>query len=137
MDYQTRSISLLDRDGNLKHYGIAAHDRVPRPALVAAIRRVAHEVIPDGASGFTIAHDGASAGFGFACWWANENELHRRMFVAPLDDPAALELDDGSAMACVWELEVIDFERRAWLEDVLKAGDVGRYHERALEEMEL
>jgi hypothetical protein len=37
----------------------------------------------------------------------------------------------------VWELEVIDFERRAWLEDVLKAGDVGRYHERALEEMEL
>ena len=27
-------------------------------------------------------------------------------------------------MACVWELEVIDFERRAWLEDVLKNGDL-------------
>jgi hypothetical protein len=35
-------------------------------------------------------------------------------------------------MACVWELEVIDFERRAWLEDVLKAGDVERYLSRAL-----
>jgi hypothetical protein len=137
MDYEPRSISLLDRDGRLKHYGIALHDRVPRPALAAATRRVAGEVIPDGASGFTIAHDGATAGFVFACWWANENELHRRMFVAPLDDPAALEPADGTAMACVWELEVIDFERRAWLEDVLKAGDVRRYHERALEELEL
>jgi hypothetical protein len=36
-------------------------------------------------------------------------------------------------MACVWELEVIEFERRAWLEDVLKDGDVERYLERALE----
>jgi len=40
-------------------------------------------------------------------------------------------------MACVWELEVIDFERRAWLNDVLKGDDVGRYRERALEEIEL
>ena len=36
-------------------------------------------------------------------------------------------------MACVWELEVIDFERRAWLEDVLIDGDVDAYLERALE----
>jgi hypothetical protein len=32
---------------------------------------------------------------------------------------------------------VIDFERRAWLEDVLKGGDVGRYLERRLGELEL
>ncbi len=36
-------------------------------------------------------------------------------------------------MACVWELEVIDFERRAWLEDVLIGGDVDAYLEKALE----
>jgi hypothetical protein len=30
MAYQSRSISLLDRDGRLKHYGIALHGRVPR-----------------------------------------------------------------------------------------------------------
>jgi hypothetical protein len=40
-------------------------------------------------------------------------------------------------MACVWELEVIDFERRAWLEDVLKRGDAARYLERRLGEVEL
>jgi hypothetical protein len=36
-------------------------------------------------------------------------------------------------MSCVWELEVIDFERRAWLQDVLIGDDVDAYLERALE----
>lgn len=137
MDYQPRSISLLERDGRLKHYGIALHDRVLRPALAAATRRVAHEVVPDGAFGFTIAHDAASAGLGIVYWWANENEIHQRVFASPLDDPGALQPADGSGMACVWELEVIDFERRAWLEEVLKRGDVRRYSERALEDVAL
>ena len=135
MDYQPRSISLLERDGRLKHYGIALHDQVPRPALAAATRRVAHEVVPDGAFGFTIAHDAASAGLGIVYWWANENEIHQRVFASPLDDPGALQPADGSGMACVWELEVIDFERRAWLDEVLKRGDAGRYSERVLEEV--
>jgi hypothetical protein len=137
MDYEPRSVSLLERDGLLKHYGIAMHDRVPRPALVAATRRVAHEVVPDGVHGFTIAHDAATAGLGLVYWWANENELHQRVFAAPRDDPGELEPADGTGMACVWELEVIDFERRAWLDDVLKRGDTRRYSERALEEVEL
>jgi hypothetical protein len=137
MDYQPRSISLLERDGRLKHYGIALHDRVLRPALAAATHRVAHEVVPDGAFGFTIAHDAASAGLGIVYWWANENEIHQRVFASPLDDPGALQPADGSGMACVWELEVIDFERRAWLEEVLKRGDARRYSERALEDVAL
>jgi hypothetical protein len=137
MEYEPRSISLLARDGQLKHYGIAVHERVPRPALAEATRRVALEVVPEGASGFTIAHDAATAGLALVFWWANENELHQQTFAAPLDDPGGLERADGTGMACVWELEVIDFERRAWLEDVLKADDLRRYQERALEEVEL
>src|SRR5262245_38528992 len=120
MSHEPRTISFLGRDGDLKHYGIARHDRVPRPALVEATRRAGSEVVPDGAVGFTIAHDAATAGLGLVHWWANDNELHHRIFAAPLEDPGALEPADGTGLACVWELEVIDFERRAWLEDVLK-----------------
>jgi hypothetical protein len=40
-------------------------------------------------------------------------------------------------MACVWELEVIDFERRAYLEDVLMGEDVEAYLERALEPVDV
>lgn len=36
----------------------------------------------------------------------------------------------GQAAGCVWELEIVDFERRAWLADVLAnpdGPDVERY----------
>lgn len=39
----------------------------------------------------------------------------------------------GTGMACVWELDVIDFERRAWLRDVLEDDDVEAYLDRVLE----
>jgi hypothetical protein len=133
MDYEPRSISFLERQDRVKHYGIGH----PRPALVAATREAARATIPAGALGFTIAHEGVSAGLGIVYWWANENEIHSRAFVAPRDDPRALAPDDGTGMACVWELEVIDFERRAYLEDVLKQGDADAYLERALEPVEV
>jgi hypothetical protein len=137
MSYQPRHVSFLGREGRLKHYGIAANGDAPRPELAAATRRAAADAVPDGAYGFTIAHDAASAGLAIVYWWANENEVHSRYFVSPLDDPGALERAEGTGMACVWELEVIDFERRAWLEDVLKDGDPERYLERALEPVAL
>jgi hypothetical protein len=109
----------------------------PREELAGATRRAADEAVPTGAYGFTIAHDAATAGLAIVYWWANDNEIHKHVFAAPLADPGALEPADGTAMACVWELEVIDFERRAWLEDVLKGGDVRRYLERNLGDVEL
>ena len=137
MDYEPRTISFLARQGRVKHYGISRHDRVPRPALVEATREAAHETIPDGAIGFTIAHDAATAGLGIVYWWANENEIHFRGFASPREDPGALEPHPGTGMACVWELEVIDFERRAYLEDVLKNDDVEGYLERSLQPVEV
>jgi hypothetical protein len=137
MPYEPRTVSFLSREGRLKHYGIARHDRVPRAALVSATRDAAAQTIADGAFGFTIAHDAATAGLALVYWWANENEIHQRVFASPADDPGALEPADGTGMACVWEMEVIDFERRAWLEDVLKGGDPEAYLRRTLAEVEL
>jgi hypothetical protein len=137
MAYEPRTISYLDRDERFKHYGIALHDRVPRPALAAATRKAASEVVPDGAVGFTIAHDGATAGLALVYWWDNENEIHHRFFSSSFDDLGNLSPYDGTGFSCVWEMEVIDFERRAWLEDVLKGDDTGRYLQRTLEEVEV
>jgi hypothetical protein len=136
MPYEPRHISFVERDGSLKHYGIGI-EGAPRAELVTATRRAAEEVVPDGAVGFTIAHDAADAGLGIVYWWANDNEIYQRVFASPRHDPGALVATDATGMACVWELEVIDFERRAWLEDVLKGGDVERYLSRRLEEVEL
>jgi hypothetical protein len=127
--YEPRQIAFLGREGQTKHYGIAARGPLPSPELAEATRALAEPGVP----GFTIAHEGASAGLGLVYWWANENEVHRRFYSSPLDDPGDLTPYTGSGITCVWELEVLDFERRAWLEDVLKRGDVEAYLGRALD----
>jgi hypothetical protein len=135
MSYQPRRIAFLGRADRIKHYGIALGHGDARPALTDATRRAAARVVPFGAAGFAIAHDAATAALAIVYWWANENELHARYFAAPLDDPGALAPLVDAGMACVWELEVIDFERRAWLRDVLEDGDVAAYLDRALEDV--
>jgi hypothetical protein len=129
MAHEPRQITFLGREGRTKHYGIATHGPLPSAALAEAVRALAEPGVP----GFTIAHDAKSSALGLVYWWANDNELHARLYGAPLENPGELAAYEGEGMSCVWELEVIDFERRAWLEDVLNDGDVDAYLERALE----
>jgi hypothetical protein len=129
MPHEPRHISFLGREGRFKHYGIGTHAPEPRRALVEAVAAR----VPAGEVGFTIAHDARSAGLGLVYWWANENELHRAAYVSPLDSPGELEALVDAGLACVWEFEIIDFERRAWLHDVLVNDDLEGYLERALE----
>ena len=120
MAHEPRQITFLGREGPTKHYGI----NEPSPTLIEATRALAEPGVP----GFTIAHQGRSVGMALVYWWAEENEIHRRAYagreLAPLT---------GTGMACVWELEVIDFERRAWLQDVLIDDDLDAYLSRALD----
>jgi hypothetical protein len=129
MPHEPSHIRFLGRTDQTKHYGIATHGEAPSPALVEALRPLAEPGVP----GFTIAHDARSAGLGLVYWWANENELHARFYASPLDDRGNLSPYTGEGMSCVWELEVIDFERRAWLADVLIDDDLDAYLSRALE----
>jgi hypothetical protein len=129
MPHEPRHLSFLGREGRFKHYGIGTRAPAPRAELATALR----ERVPAGETGFTIAHDARFAGLGLVYWWADENELHRAAYVSPLDDPGALAPLSDAGLACVWELEIIDFERRAWLHDVLIGDDLDAYLERALD----
>jgi len=122
----------------LKVYGIATPGRAPRGELVEATLACAAEVLPEirpdrPGIGFVIAHDAATVGIALIYWWQAANELHQRVFTSPLDEPAALAPVADPAAGCVWELGIIDFERRAWIEDVLKKGDVELYLSRRLD----
>ena len=120
MAHEPRQITFLGREGPTKHYGIGD----PSTTLIEATRALAEPGVP----GFTIAHQGRFTAMALIYWWAHENEIHRRAYAGPELAPLT-----DAGMACVWELEVIDFERRAWLEDVLVNDDVDAYLQRALE----
>jgi hypothetical protein len=140
--YRPRTVKFIRReqlDGwRLKVYGIGTHAADARPAFVDATLEAARGALPDGGgTGFVIAHDAAGAGLGLVYWWANENEIHGRFFHSPLDDPSRVTPIAGTGLACVWEMEVLDFERRAWLEHVLKNDDLDAYLEQRAPDVEL
>jgi hypothetical protein len=126
----------------LKMYGITAQGGRPRSALVEAVKALAPSVLPSPAVwsggddpdrygiGFVTLHDAGDYCFALYDWWAGENEVHQRLYSAPLDSPETLRPHPTPAIACVWELTVIDHERRAWLRHVLarpEGPDVAAY----------
>ncbi len=105
---------------------------------MAAAQRVARERLPHPASedgrygvGFLGAHDGRDACVAFVDWWANEDELHHHLYVAPADRPGELTpAGPADFTACTWDLAVLAFERNAWLAAVLQnpgGPDLERY----------
>ena len=127
-------------DWRLKLYELAAPDTGVRPELVARTRELAAASLPPvderrhGAA-FAIAHD-ARFPIALVYWWQDVNELHSAIYAGETID--ALEPVDPTALGCVWELGIIEFERRAWIADVIgnpDGPDVDRYLSRRFDGM--
>lgn len=130
MHYRSRRVEfrrLAALDGwTLKLYAITAPGCAVGPELLDRALLLAGTALPSPATapgrhgvGFVVVHATAGLTYVLVCWWAEENEVHQRMFSAPADHPDRLAPHDGPAIGCVWELAVTDFERRAWLAHVL------------------
>jgi hypothetical protein len=108
-------------DWRLKLYGLARPEHGVRPELLDATRALAAESLPPvderrhGAA-FAIAHD-ARFPIALIYWWQDDNELHSRIYAGETIEH--LEPVPETALGCVWELGIIEFERRAWIADVI------------------
>ncbi|WP_214318294.1 hypothetical protein [Nonomuraea sediminis] len=104
----------------VKLYGIAWQGAEPRPDLLQAGAELAGRVLLEQRDhhglGFCVVHEARGMTYVLVDWWACENEIHQRLF-STSDDAFAPHPSD--AIGCVWELAVVDFERRAWLRHVL------------------
>ena len=143
--YKPRHVRFIRRedvDGwQFKLYGIALNGKEPDPEFVDATRDLSAAVLPQPPAGddhygvaFATAHDATSLYIALVYWWQSENELHQRIYVSPKDDPSAFVHVENQPAGCVWELEVVNFERLAWLEDVLsnpEGPDIDAYLERS------
>jgi hypothetical protein len=146
--YEPRPIRFLEEwtiDGwRLKVYGICYRRARPRAELIEMAGRVARESLPPAREGgnygvgYVGVHDGRGANFIFVDWWADENELHHRVYAAPSDELKDLpEITATGLSVCVWDLRVQCFERGAWLEAVLtnpRGADLEDYLGRRLNE---
>ena len=77
--------------------------------------------------GFVIAHQGNGVDYVVLGWWDRENELPLKVFVRPQTPDGQWRPARGAESVCVWDLEVIWFERQAYVETVLGGGDAEAY----------
>ena len=146
--YEPRAIQPLPhwhwRGWRLKVYAILEPRRAWRDELLEAAREVAAKVLGGAASrtahhgiGFVGLHCGAGADVVFVDWWAAENELHHHVYVAEPGRADTLRPRDPSELtACVWDLEVLAFERDAWVRWVLEPPDRPRWEEYLASQLE-
>lgn len=65
--------------------------------------------------GFVILHQGRTGDYVVLCWWDHENELPTRIF---LNDESGWRPAVNESF-CVWDLEIMWFERSAYVETLL------------------
>jgi hypothetical protein len=114
---------LSSRGYRLKAYSVAAGGQPLRRESFSEGQEAALAALPmpvpapgRTGAGLLIYHQGYVANYVVVAWWDNENELPIRVFV---DDGGGWRAAHVHESVCVWDLEVIWFERNAWVATAL------------------
>jgi hypothetical protein len=115
-------------DWRIKLYSIAYHAAPMPDASFDEAWRIAQDQLPEPARangrpgiGFAIRHRGLGMDYFVLAWWDRENELPLRVFVREQSGGAAWRVARGGESVCVWDIQVIAFERDAWVATMLSA----------------
>ena len=103
----------------------ASDDLLDRGEAERAVRRYARAcphvwTIDDSAYGHIIVHRGTEATWLLVHWWIGGGILRGLMARSPVG-AWSFEPTDASLVGCVWELKVVEHERRAWMRHMMKA----------------
>lgn len=109
--------------GCYKVYGIHLQDQTLNPILVTdgvLALPTLWQSVSDQDTGFIIIHQAADGCYLLGYRWSGENMLEQRVLgKSNAADPVWKELDNPYISACVWELEIIYFERSSWISTVM------------------
>ncbi len=116
-------------DWRVKLHGLySTGDTTPDPAAMEGALRAAAEALPQPATGggrygvgFVIVHRGTNAYSYVVGWWSYNCLLSIAAYSARISDPSDIARFPARQAGCVWELAVIDHERRSWTRSVMRA----------------
>lgn len=113
----------------LKRYAISldgvwpADDWMPAlDALIAQLPQPAQAARRPGV-GVLLQHRGRGADYAVLAFWDNENELALRLHVRTTEQPVWRPARDSESV-CVWDLELLAFERDAYVQTLLGGGEL-------------
>lgn len=70
---------------------------------------------------YLILHEGSEGLFSIINWWVGKNMLNTNIFFTNHEETNIFKMISGDGLApCIWELEIINYERISWIKNVLK-----------------
>ncbi len=129
MTYRARPIRFLQHwspgSWKIKVYGISAWSGLPPEELVKPALALAEQTLPADATadgrhgvGFCGIHDGKNARFMFVSWWGKTYELNHCLFRSPREI-VDFQPVEKNLIGCTWDLQIVSFERDAWLASMM------------------
>ena len=129
--YSPRAVEFIKeaqyKNWKLKVYGLSTGNDTVTDDLVSTALNKLLPMLPLPAItedryglGFVIIHRGILRNWFSLDWWEYEDILFHRLFSSPLDDISSISVEESSAIACVHELKIINFENEAWINTALK-----------------
>jgi hypothetical protein len=73
--------------------------------------------------GSLIIHKWSGGYFAIIQWWIDENMMQVFVYLSDKEQAKDFKIySDKGIISCVWELEILWFERNAWIEEVMQKG---------------
>ena len=73
---------------------------------------------------FVIVHEAREGVWILLFWWTGGEMLNRSTWFASYDEPERLQHQpESDRLVCVWELEIVLHERKAWIDHILRNAD--------------
>nr|MBK9653244.1 hypothetical protein [Bacteroidota bacterium] len=130
--YTTRPIRFLEvyECGNwkIKIYSISIHNEFVKKETIDIAKTNISEWLKNASNypletykiATLILHEGKEGCFAIINWWIDDNMLQQLVYLSNNMDQIEFKLySDKGIITCVWELEIIWFERNAWVKHVL------------------
>ncbi|KXF79212.1 hypothetical protein ATN84_05670 [Paramesorhizobium deserti] len=83
-------------------------------------------------AGFAILHQGEEGLWLLLHWWLEGGIATHLLWRSDLEGEPKFAPAEPLLMACVWELGIIDFERRAWMETAMSGKPISDYLTRTM-----
>jgi hypothetical protein len=136
MNYQQRKIAFLELhsidDWTFKIYSICKEESVFDSSIFENVKgQISNWIevnfnveLPTQKIGFVIIHQAREGVFVILNWWVDQVMLQSHVFFSDFQDLYLFKpYKYSNIIACIWELEIMNFEKNAWVESVLKQDD--------------
>ena len=131
--YQPRPITFKEilkiEDWTIKLYTIIKNESLINPEIIENVQTELPNWLnlkngfnnENDKIGFLIIHCGTEGVFSIINWWVGQNMLNTHIFFSDYSNTKSFKKISGNGLApCIWELEVIGFEKKIWTENIIK-----------------